>query len=71
MLITDVKMLICSNAGKRARQGHYKVNRSEITENVEGKQSWYSRKPLTEWTFSSPKVLHASPWKKSTYREKK
>lgn len=25
MLITDVKMLICSNKGKRARQGHYEV----------------------------------------------
>uniref|UniRef100_M1BIU7 Uncharacterized protein n=1 Tax=Solanum tuberosum TaxID=4113 RepID=M1BIU7_SOLTU len=66
MLITDVKMLICSNEGKRVRQGYYEAKRSEKAKKVEGKKSWYLPKPLGE-SPSGPsarqKLQNSSPWK--------
>jgi len=58
-------VLICSNEGEEARQGHYRAKRSE--------KSWRSwRKTFlvitktprrtAEWLFSSPKVPACQPW---------
>ncbi|WMV18470.1 hypothetical protein MTR67_011855 [Solanum verrucosum] len=48
MLITDVKMLICSNEGSILTQVHYDTKRSKKAEEVEGKQSWNSSNPLVD-----------------------
>ncbi|WMV09758.1 hypothetical protein MTR67_003143 [Solanum verrucosum] len=63
-----------NNKGKRERQGHYEAKKSEKAKNVEGRQSWYSPKPLgnsPNGPSAHPKFHQASLWTKPTWQSDK